>query len=288
MNTPKTYFYGSLCIALLSILLLLVPDKKNELFSEHVKIALREVGNKLLLSNQDHTSLVLPIQEIEPLTYQLSFEKALIINPDSLVTLVAQNFQKANLPTHYQIEVKQCEDFEVAYSFLKYANQEKSIIPCSGRVLPQQCYAIEVLFLETTVSSCSKLIWILLLMGSLVLALIFFPKPKKTKQSDTKNQNSISLGQFMFYPDENKLKIEAIEISLSKKEVELLMVFVAHPNKIIKREELSKKVWEDQGVFVGRSLDTYISKLRKKLSEDNSVQLTNVHGVGYILEIKEK
>jgi len=47
-----------------------------------------------------------------------------------------------------------------------------------------------------------------------------------------------------------------------------------------------KKVWEDNGVFVGRSLDTYISKLRKKLKDDDSIKLTNVHGVGYKLEVK--
>jgi DNA-binding winged helix-turn-helix (wHTH) protein len=60
---------------------------------------------------------------------------------------------------------------------------------------------------------------------------------------------------------------------------------VAQPNQIIKRDELTKKVWEDNGVFVGRSLDTYISKLRKKLKDDDSVRLINVHGVGYKLEV---
>jgi DNA-binding response OmpR family regulator len=78
---------------------------------------------------------------------------------------------------------------------------------------------------------------------------------------------------------------EAVVISLSKKECELLTIFIANPNQIIKRDELTKKVWEDKGVFVGRSLDTYISRLRKKLKEDDSITLTNVHGVGYKLEI---
>jgi DNA-binding response OmpR family regulator len=79
----------------------------------------------------------------------------------------------------------------------------------------------------------------------------------------------------------------AVEINLSKKECELLAIFVAHPNQIIKRDELTKKVWEDHGVFVGRSLDTYISKLRKKLQADKSIKLTNVHGVGYKLELNQ-
>ena len=64
-----------------------------------------------------------------------------------------------------------------------------------------------------------------------------------------------------------------------------MAIFVANPNQIIKRDELTKRVWEDNGVIVGRSLDTYISKLRKKLKDDDTIKLINVHGVGYKLEI---
>lgn len=119
MNQRKIYFYGGLCSAIFATVMLLTTDKKDETFSELVKIALRDVGNKLLLTNQDSTSLILPVQKVEESKYQLSFEKALVINPDSLVGIVAKSFQKANLPNQYQIEVKQCKDFEVAYSFLK-------------------------------------------------------------------------------------------------------------------------------------------------------------------------
>ena len=286
MNQRKIYFYASLCLAILSAIVLLAYE--NEVKTSFTKIALRDVGNKLMLANQDSTSLILPVHKMEESKYQLSFEKPLSIEPDKLVYIVAQSFKKANLPNQYQIEVKQCEDLEVAYSFMQFPNQEKSMIPCSGRFLPQKCYTIEVRFFEKAIASSNKLIWIVLLIGSVVLAVVFFPKRKKVKELNNSNKNSISIGKFQFYPDENKLTVEATEISLSKKEVELLTIFVANPNKIIKREELSKKVWEDHGVFVGRSLDTYISKLRKKLSEDDSIKLTNIHGIGYILEYKEQ
>ena len=99
------------------------------------------------------------------------------------------------------------------------------------------------------------------------------------------NVDSTKIGLFQFYPEQNKLVKQATEISLSKKECELLAIFAANPNQIIKRDELTKKVWEDNGVFVGRSLDTYISKLRKKLKEDTSIKIINIHGVGYKLEL---
>lgn len=287
MNKKIIYCYSSIGLALIVILFLFSSDKKNENFEELVKISLRDVGNKLLLSNQDSTSLILPVVKIEDSKYQLSFQKQLAIHPDTLVAIVDQSFQKANLSSDYRIEVKQCFDLEVAYSYQKNENIEKSIVPCSGRFMPQKCYTIEVRFLEKVTHSSSKTIWIIILLGSLISSVVFFPKRRKPiKTNLTTEENSLALGKFQFYPDENKLMHEATEISLSKKEVELLSLFVANPNKIIKREELSKKVWEDHGVFVGRSLDTYISKLRKKLSKDETLKLTNVHGIGYVLEMK--
>lgn len=286
MKQQKIYFYGSLCMAILSAVVLLGYQDANEDQAALIKIALRDAGNKLLLTNQDSTSLVLPVQKLEASKYRLSFEKELAINPDSLVAIVERSFQKASLSSQYQIEVRQCQDFEVAYSYQKNKTEEKSIIPCSGRFLPQKCYLLEVQFLEKTITSTAQPIWMILLLVSSVMALVFFFKRKKEKEPISANGNSIPVGKFQFYPDENKLILAATEIPLSKKEVELLAVFVAHPNKVIKREELSKKVWEDHGVFVGRSLDTYISKLRKKLSDDASIKLTNVHGIGYMLEVK--
>lgn len=286
MKQPKIYFYSSLCIAIVSAVILFAFQNKNEVDTALTTIALRDAGNKLLLANHDSTSLVLPVQKVEESKYRLSFQKELAINPSSLVVIIEQSFQKANLPSQYQIEVKQCQGLAVAYSYQKDKTEEKSIIPCRGRFLPKKCYILEVQFLEKTAPSTTKLIWILLLIGSSVMTFVFFPKRKKEKRPIATNENSISVGKFTFYPDENKLIVESTEIPLSKKEVELLTVFVAHPNKVIKREELSKKVWEDHGVFVGRSLDTYISKLRKKLSDDASIKLTNVHGIGYMLEVR--
>ncbi|WP_333694928.1 winged helix-turn-helix domain-containing protein [Flavobacterium sp.] len=288
MNTRKLFFYGSLLIALLSALLLLTYQNNREVETALTKIALRDVGNKLLLANGDSTSLILPVKKSNDSKYQLTFEKELTIHPDSLVSIVENSFKKANLHPLYQIEVKQCRDFEVAYSYQKSNAISKDIIPCSGRILPQNCYSIEVQFVNLKPNT-TPYHWILLLIISLFAAIYFFFKKDIVKQQTKENlsENGIAIGKLQFYPEENKLMTEGTEISLSKKEVELLTLFVANPNKIIKREELSKKVWEDHGVFVGRSLDTYISKLRKKLSEDESIKLTNVHGIGYVLEVKE-
>jgi hypothetical protein len=286
MSIRKIYLYGGLTIIIFFIWMYSDPDDKNEAFPERVKIALRDVGNQLLLSNQDSTSLVLPVIALTESKYKLSFQQQLSFLPNRLVSIVDSSFQRAALPNNYRVEVLQCSDHEVAYSYEISKAEEKTIIPCAGRLLPENCYSIEVMFSERPASFFrSKMLIYLLVFVILTLLVIDLYKRKKAVLIKGRIDNFTPLGRFNFYPDQNKLVKEAVVISLSKKECELLTIFIANPNQIIKRDELTKKVWEDKGVFVGRSLDTYISRLRKKLKEDDSITLTNVHGVGYKLEI---
>jgi len=263
-------------------------DIKKDVFEKRVKIALREVGNQLLLSQKDSTSLILPVLKIDESEYQLSFENTLIFEPDNLVNIVKSSFEKSDFNQNYLVEVLDCKTEEVAYSYEIKNETEKDIIPCAGRFLPENCYQIRFKFLSKTSKSSSNS-WLYYLIMPVFLGILFMFLSTKKKEEIIEEQRTkehTKFGSFQFYPDQNKLIKEAQEIALSKKECEILQIFVANPNQIIKREELTKKVWEDNGVFVGRSLDTYISKLRKKLRDDTSIKLTNIHGVGYRLDLK--
>ncbi len=251
---------------------------------EITKIALRDIGNKLLLSNQDSTSLVLPVTKIDAEKYELSFQKELSIKPDSLVIFVKNSLGKANLPEHYLVEVIQCNDYEVAYSYEMKNNEEESIIPCAGRALPLNCYTIQIGFENDKEQSSIIYLW---LIAPLLLILGFLYRQKKKKINPSVDKLFYKIGNYKFDKDQSKLLYIEKEIGLSKKECELLEILCDNLNDVVKRDELSKRVWEDHGVFVGRSLDTYISKLRKKLKEDDSIKITNVHGVGYKLEVLE-
>jgi hypothetical protein len=274
-------------VILLALALVFSCNIKEETdFSERTKIALRDAGNKLLLFSKDSTSLILPVKKLESQSYQLSFSQPLYFEPGVLVSSVEASFKTGRLSEYYRVEVLQCSDGEVAYSYQMSEEEEHTIIPCSGRYLPEACYVIKLKFINKTsgftihkITTISIVLLTLFGIGFLVL------KKINPKTSDENQENIEKIGIFCFYPDQNKLVKEAEEIALSKKECELLALFVASPNQIIKRDELTKRVWEDKGVFVGRSLDTYISKLRKKLKADTSIKLTNVHGVGYKLEI---
>lgn len=71
---------------------------------------------------------------------------------------------------------------------------------------------------------------------------------------------------------------------LTRKETALLSILCENQNKLIAREFLLKKVWGDDDYFLGRSMDVFIAKLRKYLSADTSISITNVHGAGFKLE----
>ena len=287
-NKKNVFSILLLAITVFSFLSFSNLSGKNEDFTESVKIALREVGNQLLLSNGDSISLVLPVKEINTLKFSLTFEKQLELKPNTLVDIVKSVFEKSSLSKNYRVEVLRCSDHEVEYSYEINELEEQTIIPCAGRDLPRSCYIIEVEFLEKSskISIVKIILYGLLLIAFLLGMNLVFPKNKLLKDRTNRLENAINIGSFQFYPEQHKLIQKAIEIALSKKECELLEIFVANANQIVTREALNKKVWEDNGVIVGRSLDTYISKLRKKLQQDNSIKLTNVHGIGYKLEVK--
>lgn len=283
MSKRPFIFFAALLCALFFFLLYLSKKESPTAFSGSIKIALREVGDQLLLANGDSSSRVLPVVEPTDWSYRLAFQEELSIMPEELRTSMEKQLDKHALPTAYRVEVLQCSDGEVAYSYERSAETEGEI-SCTGRRLPLACYTINLIFRDSP-SLIGKLqpLFILLL-GLAILLFLFYKRGAKASKTTKAGEAYATLGNFRFYPRENKLVKQAEEISLSQKECELLQLFISRPNELITRDELSKRVWEDKGVIVGRSLDTYISKLRKKLKGDERIKLINVHGVGYKLE----
>ena len=265
------------------------PKKQDDTFSNRVKIALRNTGNALLLQSRDSSSLVLPVIQNGPQSFQLTFEMELPIVPDSLVASAARNFKAMNLPSDYLVEVVDCQQNEVNYSYAVSASEERSVVPCLGRKLPMNCYSIHVIFSEPTDVEESKLSapwYSLVVFGTLGIGLFFLVKRKETNESQDV-LTYIPIGNYAFYTDQNKLVKDGLDIKLTAKETDLLKIFADNVNQIVSRDQLLKEVWESKGVFVGRSLDTFISKLRKKFKHEDHINLVNVHGVGYKLEIQK-
>ena len=92
----------------------------------------------------------------------------------------------------------------------------------------------------------------------------------------------ISIGNYLFDHYNQTLTIAGTTKRITEKESEILNYLVAHRNNIIKREDLLKELWGTNDYFLGRSLDVFLTKIRKYLKEDPSISIENVFGVGFV------
>ncbi len=96
----------------------------------------------------------------------------------------------------------------------------------------------------------------------------------------------MNVGKFQFDPFSFTLKCNDDEKTLTQKEAEVLKLLYRNRDRVLKREEILTEVWGDDDYFMGRSMDVFISKLRKYLKTDPDIQIVNYHGVGFRLEIR--
>ncbi len=108
-------------------------------------------------------------------------------------------------------------------------------------------------------------------------------KRDKTKTENPDNKENIIIGSFLFNYPKRYLIIGENNQKLSPKEAELLYLLSINKNKIVSREVALKKIWGDDSYFTTRSMDVYITKLRKYLKADKAVEINNIHGSGFIL-----
>tara|TARA_B110000093_G_C12967575_1_gene410436 strand:- start:1259 stop:1939 length:681 start_codon:yes stop_codon:yes gene_type:complete len=98
-----------------------------------------------------------------------------------------------------------------------------------------------------------------------------------------KNHEEIAIGNFIFNYTKQSLEIENSSELLTHREAELLFYLTENRNEILDRTFILKKLWGDNDFFSARSMDVFISKIRKKLKKDQSIQIVNVRGFGYKL-----
>ena len=104
---------------------------------------------------------------------------------------------------------------------------------------------------------------------------------------DKPEDKVLPLGIFLFDTENICLIINETKRSLTKKEAQILKLLYKFKGQVLPREVILNAVWGQDDYFVGRSLDVFITKLRKYLRDDESITLSNIHGVGFKLEILE-
>ena len=106
---------------------------------------------------------------------------------------------------------------------------------------------------------------------------------RRVRGKRNKESNIYKIGRFTFDTQKQILAIDGKQTKLTTKESELLGLLCAHANEILQRDFALKTIWIDDNYFNARSMDVYITKLRKHLKEDDSIEIINIHGKGYKL-----
>ncbi len=106
---------------------------------------------------------------------------------------------------------------------------------------------------------------------------------RRTKKMYSEKAVSFQIGKMNFSFNDLKLSIGGTAHNMTQKEAELLLFLCEHPNRILKREEVLLNVWGKDDYFLGRSMDVFITKLRKYFRSDTTVQIETIHGMGFRL-----
>ena len=283
----RKYLWGSTLILFISVTCAAFSMTGSDDFDiARREVLLRKIGDELLLQSGDRTSTVLPVEKISKNEYRIRFEHELTFQPDSLVNTTQRLLAKDPLAGDYVVGVLKCDNASVAYGFAVSGNKKNDIVPCRGRKQPRACYMINIKFKPTGINIAKNGY----LLGSLpFLAFVGFVflrsvKPRRALPAG-QYADILTLGAVSFDAKNRKLIINGKTIDLTGTETRLLLIFALSPNQAIERSRLQKEIWEDEGVIVGRSLDMFISKLRKKLELDPNINIVVIRGKGYKLEI---
>lgn len=257
-------------------------------------IQLRHIGHELLLAAGDSTSIVLPVKEITEGAYQISFEKPFPFVPDSLLNITERIMKSKPLTAPYTLSVMKAGSPQIVYGFTS-EDAAKGTVPCIGRNMPADSYIITIQLPGVIAASQQQQLYSLLVYGLLIIIagsigyLVYQKKrsPISVIPVQTDTTPGVAIGDYMYFPVKGKLTYGAETIALTAKEQTLLSIFARQLNQVIDRNLLLKEGWEDEGVITGRSLDMYVSKLRRKLGKDASINIKNVHGKGYSLTIAD-
>jgi len=120
------------------------------------------------------------------------------------------------------------------------------------------------------------------------LALRIYAQLRRVYPTTVKNSlpETLEFGDFRFDYSNRCLSGPSGVTNLTKKESEVLRMLALNLNNVVKREVVLTDVWGENDYFMGRSMDVYIARLRKKLSEDSNVSIVNVHRMGFKLEVR--
>ena len=287
LSGKRKYLWGWIILPVITIISVAFSMTGNDDFDfARREVLLRRIGHEILLQSHDSTSRVLPVKKIAENEYQISFENAFTFQPDFLVKTTQRLLAKDPLASDYVVNVLSCANASVAYGYAISRNKKDDIVACIGRRQPIACYMIDIKFKPTGIATAKNEYFLGALLSLAFIGFIFLRSVKPRRAlPDSQHTGMFTLGSMSFDAETRKLMINGKTIELTRTETRVLRIFALSPNEAIERSRLQKEIWEDEGVIVGRSLDMFISKLRKKLEFDPNIKIVVIRGKGYKLEV---
>lgn len=266
----------------------LVAQENTLSDDSHVRVALRMIGHQVLINAGDSTSRVMPIRK-DGNQYRILLESEFGFEPSELVNTIDEVMQEAEISSRYLVEVEACGTDLIVYSYEISPENMAELIPCIGREQPVDCYQILLTLLDADPVSADAEPATYLTLGLIVfplfVALVLVISNRTRPKSEDSEGHILSVGAYLFDQRNMTLAIDGQEESLTSKEADLLTVLLDSVNETVERDQILNKVWGDEGDYIGRTLDVFISRLRKKLEGDSRVTIKNIRGVGYRLII---
>lgn len=286
LSGKRKYMYGSILLSFICVICAAFNMIDSDDFDiVRRDVLLRRIGHELLLQSGDSTSRVLPVKKVAENEYQIRFEHDLTFQSDSLVNTTRRLLAKDPLTGDYVVNVLNCGNSSVAYGYAISKNKKDDIVACIGREQPSACYMINIKFKPTGINKAKNGYLLGTLPFLAFVGFIFLRSVKPRRALPDGRYSMLTLGSVLFDAKNRKLIVDGKTIDLTGTETRILLIFALSPNETIERSRLQKETWEDEGVIVGRSLDMFISKLRKKLEADPHINIVVIRGKGYKLEI---
>lgn len=260
-------------------------------FAQKVNLALRRTAHHLLAERGDSTSRIQPVQQVDGHTFAIRLERP--FEYGRLPALLQESFAVHAINSNYDVAILDCatQELQLGYNFLDLT--QKHEVPCGGRQQGRGCYTLQVAFTALPDAPQPTSVWWLVGLGGLMVSVFYGARHwsvrtqhiRKVESSLGNNVAPLQVGQFRFDFTNQLLLSDTSQQKLTYREAKLLHLFAVNPNRLLEREFILKSVWEDEGVFVGRSVDVFVSRLRKLIQEDPTLRIVAVHGVGYRLEV---
>lgn len=264
-------------------------NSKSKNFAEKVNLALRRTAHRLLKSSGDSTSQIAPVKILDESTFVVRLNKN--FNYDNLPKLLEESFKFHQIEDNYDVSVLNCKDGEIELGYNYFEFKKDKDVACIGRKQNKNCYDLKVTFTEKPIQNTSKSLWLIPLWGLFLGGFIYWKRKNLMQNNIPKNvieaelSDKINFGKSSLNFSNQLLDSGNIQHNLTYREAKLLKLFVDNANQLLERDFIMKAVWEDEGITVGRSLDVFVSRLRKMLQADANVQIMTLHGVGYKLQV---